>query len=126
MAEPTVIHLVLPQTDSRLSGHAKGRWQSIRTPTKSLRHLACETALKQSKRILGASEVTYRFYVPDRRRRDAANMIHSQKPAIDGCVDAKIIPGDHWEVLSIAKTHVEVDRKNPRVELIFKEVLDGE
>jgi len=62
------------------------------------------------------------FFVPDRRRRDEANLIQSCKPAIDGVVDAGVIEGDHWEKLTTGSVRVSIDKNDPRVVLIFEEV----
>ena len=67
-----------------------------------------------------AAEVRYFFRVPDRRRRDAANMIQECKPYIDGIVDSGLISGDHWEVLRIVGVGVFVDKENPGVTLEFE------
>lgn len=65
----------------------------------------------------------YRFSVPDRRRRDMANMVQACKPIIDGVVDSGLIQGDHWEVLGIGEVSVVVEKaKTVSVELIFREV----
>ena len=52
--------------------------------------------------------------------RDEANLIQSQKPAIDGVVDAKVIPDDSIKYLHIAGIWCGEDSENPRVELIFR------
>jgi hypothetical protein len=65
-------------------------------------------------------EVRYFFRVPDRRRRDAANMVQQCKPYVDGIVDAGLITGDHWEALRIVGAGVMIDRDNPGVTLEFE------
>lgn len=48
-------------------------------------------------------------------------------PFIDGIVDAGLIAGDHWEALQIVgPVVVEVDAKNPRVELVIEEASHDE
>jgi len=66
--------------------------------------------------------VDYQFCLATARRRDTANLIQSQKPAIDGVVDAGIIADDDWKHLEIGSVKCEVDRKNPRVVLTFRKV----
>lgn len=61
---------------------------------------------KGNQPISGKAVVDYQFFVPDKRRRDSANMVQSCKAMIDGVVDAKMIPGDHWEVLRIGRVDV--------------------
>jgi len=66
--------------------------------------------------------VDYQFCLANARRRDTANLIQSQKPAIDGVVDAGLIVDDDWKHLEIGSVKCEVDRKNPRVVLTFRKV----
>lgn len=63
--------------------------------------------------------ILYRFYFRDLRHRDEANAIHSQKPAIDGIIDAGLLPNDSWHHLNIAGVESHLDRQNPRVELLL-------
>lgn len=67
--------------------------------------------------------VHYLFELPDKRRRDAANLIHSCKAAIDGVVDSGLIPDDCWNVLTIGSVECVV-RKPGGVVLIFEEVVE--
>ena len=108
------------------SGHAhnKGHWRAKAGPIKAMRELAYILA-KQALRKHGKPEaevvgVRYFFRVPDRRRRDAANMMQQCKPYIDGIVDSGLISGDHWEVLRIVGVGVFVDKENPGVTLEFE------
>ena len=110
--------------DSRLHAHAKGHWRTKSKPTRQARQEACFLALQtHAKPLSGRVVVDYHFSVPDRRRRDLANMVQSCKPIIDGVVDSGLIPGDHWESLGIGEVSVVVDKANGvTVELIFREV----
>ena len=53
------------------------------------------------------------------RRRDAANLVQSCKPLVDGVVDSGLISGDHWEVLAIGKVDVVIGAKL-EVQLTFR------
>jgi Holliday junction resolvase RusA-like endonuclease len=118
-----VITITLPPPNAKLHAHAKGGWQSKAGPTKKLRMLACTLAKQQAVDGLDLpierATVQYRFFVPDRRRRDTGNMIQSQKPAIDGVKDAGVIVDDDWMHLRMLAPIVEIDRENPRVEICF-------
>ena len=106
-----------------LNAHAKGNSHFAKSAaTKQSRTLAkfiCLDMLnrKQVHPIVGRVLLSYAFYVPSDHRRDAANMIQAMKPTIDGIVDAGLIEGDHWQVLTIYNVSVEIDKKNPRVEI---------
>lgn len=71
------------------------------------------------------ARATLTFYVPDLRRRDIRNMEAAMKPAYDGIVDAGLIVDDDWKHLAHGETKpVEVDRDNPRVEIMVERVCD--
>ena len=110
--------------DPRLHAHAKGHWKTKAKPTSQARQEACLLArMTSAKPLSGYVVVDYRFSVPDRRRRDCANMVQSCKPIVDGVVDSGLIQGDHWEVLGIGEVSVVVDKANcVSVELSFREV----
>ena len=112
----------LPPVDPRLHAHNKGHWRGKAAATKHLRELAHGLTLQWFGEIgrresWPAAIIGYRFVVPDLLDRDEANMIQSQKPAVDGVVDSGLIPGDDWKHLHIQAIEVLVGR--PRVELRF-------
>ena len=113
------ITIVLPPVNPKLNAHNKGHWRGKAAAVKSLRNLTHALTLEQTRERWPAATIQYRFYFPDKRRRDEANAIHSQKAAVDGVVDAGLIPDDDWQHLSIAGVTCEVDRDNPRVEFVF-------
>lgn len=106
--------------DKRLHSHNKGHWREKAVAVKQARQLARLLALDASNRKLaGRCVVDYLFFVPDKRRRDAANLIQSCKPILDGVVDSGLISGDHWEVLAIGKVDVVLG-KQLEVQLTFR------
>jgi crossover junction endodeoxyribonuclease RusA len=60
------------------------------------------------------------FYWPTAARRDILNACQGLKPAIDGIVDAGVLPDDNWKVLTIGHIRPHVDRANPRVVLTLE------
>ncbi len=116
------MRIELPWISSKLHAHAKGHWRSKAEATRDARNHAKFTAMnllnrKQVSRIDGPAQVLYRFYVPDMRQRDEANMIQACKPYIDGVVDSGLLLGDHWKVLSTEGVVVELCKEAPRVVL---------
>jgi hypothetical protein len=112
------VMITLP-LDPKLHAHNKGHWRAKAAATKAARQLAAaEAALHEP--LAGKVFVSYQFMVPDRRRRDVANMIQACKPYIDGVVDAGLVAGDHWEAMEIGGTSVVVGDKLS-VTLIFSE-----
>lgn len=65
--------------------------------------------------------IEYRFYVKD-RRKDPDNIVFARKFINDGLVDAGIIPNDGWKEIDGWNDVWLVDKENPRVEVIIKEV----
>lgn len=114
------ITIVLPPVDPKLTGQNKGHWRQRSAAIKGLRDLANALVRLETREQWKAATVEYRFFFPDRKRRDEANCIQSQKPAIDGVVDSKLITDDCWTHLHTAGVECEVDRENPRVELVFR------
>ena len=116
------ISITLPAINPALHAHNKGRFHSKTRPVKALRQLAAGLVLEQIPRPKvpwQAAVVDYHFVVPDLRRRDAANAIQSQKPAIDGVVDCGLLHDDDWTRLTIGRVTFEVDKQHPRVVLTF-------
>lgn len=106
-----------------LTPHAEGHWRGKTKATGVLRHAAGLEAHKvrgDASGLFVPARLTYRFYYPSNIQRDEANMIQRMKPVIDGLVDAGVIIGDHWQVLSTAGVVSAIDKANPRIEIIIE------
>jgi hypothetical protein len=110
---------------NNIHAHNRGHWRDKEKATKENRSIAKIVALNaiaaRVSSIFGKHEIGYRFFVPDNRRRDAANMVQQCKPYIDGLVDSKIIEGDHWQISKIWFVEVEISTEYPRVDLFIRE-----
>ena len=124
------VKIVLPIPGSALNAHAKGNshWSKSKA-TKEQRALAY---LKTKQIVSNASgapweraSIVYAFFWPDKRRRDETNYMQMLKGAVDGIVDAGLICADDWQHLNNRGAISEVDRENPRVELLISEVQNG-
>lgn len=122
MSVTKVFVVELPLPSSKLHSHNKGHWRTKSNAVKTYRNMA-HAQCRRFKRMpkLAKATVHYLFELPDRRRRDAANLVHACKPAIDGCVDAGLIPDDCWEVLTIGSVSCVVCKPG-RVVLTFEGV----
>lgn len=60
------------------------------------------------------------WYCKD-RRKDPDNIISSLKFILDGLQKAEIIKGDGWRHISSIKPSWEVDKENPRIEVMLRE-----
>lgn len=105
-----------------LSAQNRGNWRNKAKPIADLRFQAKMIALEATESLRPNFEraiVQYEFFVPDNVRRDEGNLIYQCKPLIDGCVDAGIIAGDHWQVLSTGNVKTTIRKGNPGVRLTF-------
>lgn len=103
------VRIELPWPSKDLHAHtAGGKWTKVRA-TKTFRSLGYIHALEVRGKLapffekgpMALARLSFRFYMPDLRKRDGANLVQSCKPYIDGCVDAGIIAGDAWDQLEI-------------------------
>lgn len=92
--------------DKKLHAHNSGSWRGKSSAVKDARLEAGYKAKAAGEPVAGKAVVDYLFCVPNLRPRDAANMIQSCKPLIDGVVDAGMIEGDHWQALEIGTVRV--------------------
>ena len=76
-------------------------WRNRHQSAKAVREAVALLAHAQ-RQLPVVPPVTIMFtrWVTTRHRRDADNTATSWKPALDGLVDARIIPSDDWSVVS--------------------------
>jgi hypothetical protein len=68
------------------------------------------------------AEMSFTFYVPDRRRRDVAEMVAACKAWVDGLVDCEVIRDDKWECLSIGKAEAVNVKGMSRTEIVIRRI----
>lgn len=71
-----------------LSANKRVHWSKRAKATKAYRHEAWGEAVNRGVLPDPQARLVFEFYPPDRRRRDAHNLPHQMKPAIDGIADA--------------------------------------
>ena len=112
----------LPYPSHELHAHNNGNWRHKSKPTQAARTLAKFICLDMINRneirpIAGRVLISYAIFVPDNRPRDTCNILQALKPSIDGVVDSGLVEGDNWQAMTVYKVAVQIDRKNPRVEI---------
>jgi len=129
-AKTTTCAIVFAIPDKRMSAHPNRKhWQKT-IATKEQRELGYALAKQAMAEVRDTpwepASVLFAFYWPDKRRRDEINYMQMMKGAVDGIVDAGLIAGDDWQRLQCRGAISQVDRENPRVELLFSklEMLD--
>lgn len=75
----------------------------------------------EAQRVAGwvAADVRAVFYHKTVRRRDDVNHLAMLKAAYDGCIEAGLLPDDDRTHLHTTGCTFEIDKKSPRVELVF-------
>jgi hypothetical protein len=116
------VTLTFPLPTTKKTVHGNGGWRGKFGHVQRLRSEAKISTLSQTRKVFAKARIKYRFAVPDRIRRDEANLIQACKPIIDGIVDARCLAGDDWQRLSIAGVETFVDKDNPRVEIVLEEL----
>ena len=91
------------------------RTKAWRTAAKNAAGRDVTTTTPGRLRYLPPCIITCTFSVPDRRRRDPANMAATVKPCVDGMVDAGLWPDDTPEyITTVEPTFVVVPRGQQR------------
>lgn len=112
-----------------LSPNARPHWTEKARATKLLRETAFYCAYQERQKWLQGhekAELSITFIIRDRRGyKDPDNALACLKPALDGCVDAGVIPDDSDEHLRIKLPIMyEIDRaRAPLTILEFREIL---
>jgi len=79
-------------------------------------------AKSQIKRKYKKVDLTFTWYCKN-RKRDKDNIIAGQKFIIDALVEAEIIKNDGWNEIGNIIHYFEIDKKNPHIEVIIREVV---
>lgn len=114
------VTIPIPPTDCNPNNNHK-HWRSLRRATAKARHDALACALEATggdRPEWEAAIVHVRWYGRDRRclKLDTTNAEASLKASLDGLTDAGVWKDDRR--VRIADLTIEVDRANPRVELV--------
>jgi crossover junction endodeoxyribonuclease RusA len=105
-----------------LSPNWRGHWARKAKAVKKTRTEAWAAALevtKGSKTRWTEATVAYTFHFRDCRRRDRDNLLASCKAVTDGLADAGLVDND--AAFTFLPVQCEVDRENPRLEILVKE-----
>ena len=120
--EAKTICIFLPLPPRALSPNARIHWAIKARATKAYRR-TCYIMALAAPRTTGKPRWSHAiaratFYHAQRRRRDGDNLLASLKAAFDGIVDAGLLLDDAG--LTHLPVRQEIDRDNPRVEILIK------
>ena len=124
MNEKLIIHGELPGLNEIIE-MSKIHWGEYAKEKRILTYEIALLAKTQIKRKYQKIDLAFYWYCKN-RRRDKDNIIAGQRFVIDGLVQAGVIENDGWEQIGNIFHFFEVDAKNPRVEVIIKEVEESE
>lgn len=110
-----MLSIDLPWPSKLLSPNARPHWAAKARAAKKARQEASLLAGSIGRLTAKRLKVVMVFSPPDRRRRDADNLIGSTKAARDGIADAIGVDDSHWDI-SIRRTD-PVRGGNVRVEI---------
>lgn len=132
-----VIHGQTPsQKNNKQIGHNKYTGKMFVTSSNKVKDWQ-EDALRQllqvKEKYTERVQIDYMFYVKDNVQRDIDNMItsvndilqnaNSEKELKNGKIKNKkgtgIIKGDNWQLLKIGSADAEIDKENPRAEIVI-------
>lgn len=115
----TIIGRIPSKKNSRVTNRKTGR----SFPSKSYVnwHKQAEEQLKEifNEEIDFPVEVSYKFYMPDLRPTDISNKLESIN---DLLTDINFWKDDNWRIVRKFHAYAELDRENPRVEVIVNEI----
>lgn len=94
MTGPRTWTVELPAGMRLLNANQRPHWRVRSERTRALREQAYARAMLQDIPALRRAHIVGEYRPPDRRRRDVANLYPSFKAAIDGLVDARVLPDD--------------------------------
>lgn len=117
-AETQRVTLVIPIPDSHTGGNARGHWATVYRARRDTLVNAYYAVVQEGclMALWSPVDIVIDWYGWNRVDRD--NALSRVKPAIDGLVEAGLIPDDSPQhIQGITVRHVEIDRKEPRVEL---------
>ena len=121
MMPPKVVMIRLPfipPSFNRVAG--RNEWEYREKKKRITEHVRLLALQHRPKTPIDKAEVTIRYYFPDARRRDPDN--YSGKFLLDGLTKAGIIVDDSFQHITL-KLEADIDKKNPRTELLIKEAL---
>jgi len=126
MTDPIIIEFPsLPPSELMPNNLRRIHWKRRADMSKACRFEGYTEAEKVEWPNMQRAILSFRFQVPDKRRRDVCEMIGACKPWIDGAlVDSGMLPDDDWSHLSIGSTIVEYVKGNPVTEFIIRSAED--
>ena len=113
--------LIIPgslPTQNEIINIAKGHWGAYRQLKKIESERVAMHAKEQKLKSVQRADFTITWFC-EHNRYDKDNLMAGQKFIFDGLVQAGILPDDRWKNIGNIWHRFEVDKKNPRVEVLI-------
>ncbi len=105
------------------SKRGRGKWQPYNELKQEYTNIVAWIAKSEIKKQLKKIDLTITWICPN-RRKDKDNISGGgTKFILDGLVAAGIIENDGWKQIGDISHKFEVDKDNPRIEVLIKEVF---
>lgn len=113
----------LPYSTPPLTLNGRMHWAKKAAITKEVRSTTAVLAQVLHIPACGRIHVTLHYVPRDARRRDPEGLVATQKPCLDGLVDARIVPDDTPEFVSWSPPVIEnPDRNEPHLYLTIERI----
>ena len=119
-----IIYGELPTMNSIIN-NAKVHWTEYRKVKSEFDDAVAWYAEKQNVKFFEKCELEITYYM-ENRKKDPDNILSSKKFILDGLVQAGVLENDGWKQIKGFDESWEVDKKNPRVEVEFKEGVNND
>ena len=116
--------LVIPgqlPTLNEIINEAKAHWNNYRVQKENSTDKVAWAAIEAGVPRLNAVKLDITYYRKN-RRNDPDNIAAAKKFILDGLVAAGVLENDGWKQVRGWTEAWEVDKKNPRTEIILKEI----
>ena len=120
----TEYKLVIPgqlPTLNEIINEAKAHWNNYRVQKENSTEKVAWVAIEAGLPRLNAVKLDITYYRKN-RRHDPDNIAAAKKFILDGLVAAGVIENDGWKQVKGWTEKWEVDKKNPRTEIILIEI----
>lgn len=120
MKQPIIIRTQLPTLNKYINAERGNRFAAAKmkkTYTQAVEYELLAVKVKRTGRL----ELTFNWFVKD-KKTDPDNICFSVKFLMDALVNQKIIEGDGWKFIGGFIHNFEIDKENPRVEIVFRQL----
>lgn len=122
MTQTFVIEGRLPSLNDYIKAERTSKYIAASMKKKWQKYIAMEIKIAKLKKVKKPVIIQYNHFAPDKRRdKDNISAI-AHKFIQDALVETGIIENDGWDYVLKSYDDWEIDRNDPRIEVVIKEV----